>query len=260
MCAQLCVLTTQREQTSVSGKRFHTAYHPASAYQACCHLQTQRCPCSTLSCTSGTHSPTRARPLAFRGGTAHAPLTPAPHIAPQRRAQPARSTAQPQGALNEQPQVAQRSRQPQHKMRIALLHPDLGLGGAERLIVDAAAELVRLGHTVDVYTAYYDPNRCFEETKTAGFAVKVAGGWFPRHILGRFIAFCAYIRCILAAIYIARVSRKPGVGLLHEAACLYLRKPGHTHSVTHTTLRNRPCTPDHTKMALKGGRSKASRG
>ena len=28
-------------------------------------------------------------------------------------------------------------------MRIAILHPDLGLGGAERLIVDAAYSLAR---------------------------------------------------------------------------------------------------------------------
>ncbi|KAG1674119.1 hypothetical protein FOA52_015748 [Chlamydomonas sp. UWO 241] len=87
-------------------------------------------------------------------------------------------------------------------MRIAFLHPDLGLGGAERLVVDAAVELVKCGHMVDVYTAYYDPKRCFPETKTGGFTVHVAGGWFPRAIAGRCIALCAYIRCILAALVI----------------------------------------------------------
>lgn len=46
------------------------------------------------------------------------------------------------------------------RLRIAFLHPDLGLGGAERLVVDAATELAAHGHNVDVYTAYYDPNRC----------------------------------------------------------------------------------------------------
>ena len=44
-------------------------------------------------------------------------------------------------------------------LRVAFLHPDLGLGGAERLVVDAAVELVEHGHTVDLYTAYYDPRR-----------------------------------------------------------------------------------------------------
>jgi hypothetical protein len=34
------------------------------------------------------------------------------------------------------------------KMRIAFCHPDLGLGGAERLVVDAACELCNYGHKV----------------------------------------------------------------------------------------------------------------
>ena len=33
-------------------------------------------------------------------------------------------------------------------LRIAFCHPDLGLGGAERLVVDAACELCEHGHTV----------------------------------------------------------------------------------------------------------------
>ncbi|PNH05927.1 Alpha-1,3/1,6-mannosyltransferase ALG2 [Tetrabaena socialis] len=88
-------------------------------------------------------------------------------------------------------------------LRVAFIHPDLGLGGAERLVVDAATELARAGHHVDLFTAYYDPARCFEETKTGGFAVRTAGGWFPRHILGRMHALCAYVRCVLVAIHIA---------------------------------------------------------
>eukprot|EP00879_Flechtneria_rotunda_P023231 GHRR01024563.1.p1 GENE.GHRR01024563.1~~GHRR01024563.1.p1 ORF type:complete len:238 (+),score=50.89 GHRR01024563.1:211-924(+) len=89
------------------------------------------------------------------------------------------------------------------RLRVAFLHPDLGLGGAERLVVDAAVELAQHGHTVDMYTAYYDPNRCFDETKSGAFGVVVAGNWFPRHFFGRFFALCAVIRCTIAAIYLA---------------------------------------------------------
>lgn len=32
--------------------------------------------------------------------------------------------------------------------RVALIHPDLGIGGAERLVVDAALELSALGYEV----------------------------------------------------------------------------------------------------------------
>lgn len=71
--------------------------------------------------------------------------------------------------------------------------------GAERLVVDAAAELSNRGHEVDVYTAYYDPERCFEETKSGLFRVIVRGSWFPRSIGGRAMALCAYMRCLIMA-------------------------------------------------------------
>ncbi|KAJ1379966.1 alpha-1,3/1,6-mannosyltransferase ALG2-like isoform X3 [Sesbania bispinosa] len=50
------------------------------------------------------------------------------------------------------------------KMNIAIIHSDLGIGGAERLIVDAAIELASHGHKVHIFTAHHDKNRCFEET------------------------------------------------------------------------------------------------
>ncbi|KAF3644805.1 putative beta-1,3-galactosyltransferase 14-like [Capsicum annuum] len=50
------------------------------------------------------------------------------------------------------------------KMNVAIIHPDLGIGGAERLIVDAAMELASLGHKVHIFTSHHDKNRCFEET------------------------------------------------------------------------------------------------
>lgn len=33
----------------------------------------------------------------------------------------------------------------QKKIKVALLHPDLGIGGAERLVVDVAVALKQLG-------------------------------------------------------------------------------------------------------------------
>lgn len=38
------------------------------------------------------------------------------------------------------------------------------VGGAERLIVDAAVELASHGHNVRIFTSHHDRNRCFEET------------------------------------------------------------------------------------------------
>jgi alpha-1,3/alpha-1,6-mannosyltransferase len=108
-------------------------------------------------------------------------------------------------------------------MRVAFIHPDLGLGGAERLVVDAGVELVKAGHTVHMYTAYYDPSRCFEETKSGGFTVTVAGNWFPRHVCGKLMALCAYIRCLLVAVYVAWISRHAQVGAgQHASNCAHM--------------------------------------
>ena len=50
------------------------------------------------------------------------------------------------------------------KKKIVFLHPDLGIGGAERLVVDAALALKSRGHSVHFVTNHHDPNHCFEET------------------------------------------------------------------------------------------------
>ncbi|XP_022142935.1 alpha-1,3/1,6-mannosyltransferase ALG2 isoform X2 [Momordica charantia] len=86
------------------------------------------------------------------------------------------------------------------KMRIAIIHPDLGIGGAERLIVDAAVELASHGHDVHVFTSHHDKNRCFEETLAGTFPVTVYGDFLPRHIFYRLHAVCAYLRCIFVTL------------------------------------------------------------
>ncbi|RZB83075.1 Alpha-1,3/1,6-mannosyltransferase ALG2 isoform B [Glycine soja] len=85
------------------------------------------------------------------------------------------------------------------KLNIAIIHPDLGIGGAERLIVDAAVELASQGHKVHVFTAHHDKNRCFEETVAGTFPVTVYGSFLPRHIFYHLHALCAYLRCLFVA-------------------------------------------------------------
>jgi alpha-1,3/alpha-1,6-mannosyltransferase len=48
---------------------------------------------------------------------------------------------------------------------IVFFHPDLGIGGAERLIVDAAVGLQELGNKVTIFTSHCDPQHCFEEAR-----------------------------------------------------------------------------------------------
>jgi len=87
-------------------------------------------------------------------------------------------------------------------VNVVFLHPDLGIGGAERAVIDAALALKSRGHTVRFVTAHHDVGHCFEETKDGTLMVTSVGDWLPRKILGRFYAFCAYLRMIYAAAYL----------------------------------------------------------
>lgn len=48
---------------------------------------------------------------------------------------------------------------------IVFFHPDLGIGGAERLVIDAAVGLQNLGHKVTIFTSHCDPTHCFDEAR-----------------------------------------------------------------------------------------------
>ncbi|CAL7939359.1 unnamed protein product [Xylocopa violacea] len=95
--------------------------------------------------------------------------------------------------------------------RVTFLHPDLGIGGAERLVVDAALALKKQGYEVNFVTTHHNPDHCFSETKDGTIPVTVVGNWLPRHILGRFFALFAYIRMIYAASYIILSENRPEI-------------------------------------------------
>ncbi|KAF8968235.1 mannosyltransferase [Flammula alnicola] len=79
-------------------------------------------------------------------------------------------------------------------LRVAFIHPDLGIGGAERLVVDAALGLQELGHSVNLYTSYHDPSHCFEETKDGTLKVHHLVPPFPRSLKGKFHILLAHLR------------------------------------------------------------------
>lgn len=89
---------------------------------------------------------------------------------------------------------------------MVFLHPDLGIGGAERLVVDAAVALQSMGHTVQMVTAHHDPSHCFEETRDGTLDVTCVGDWLPRSFGGYCYALCAYFRMIYAALYLVLFS------------------------------------------------------
>ncbi|GAB7338872.1 hypothetical protein MBLNU457_5558t1 [Dothideomycetes sp. NU457] len=90
--------------------------------------------------------------------------------------------------------------------RIVFVHPDLGIGGAERLVIDAAVGLQSLGHKVTIFTSHRDRNHCFTEARdVAGtLDVRVRGdSIFPPTIFGRFAILCAIARQVHLILSIA---------------------------------------------------------
>ncbi|KAG0640474.1 hypothetical protein HOY80DRAFT_1041746 [Tuber brumale] len=81
------------------------------------------------------------------------------------------------------------------RKRILFIHPDLGIGGAERLVIDAAVGLQQRAHTVTLYTSHCDQRHCFDEARDGTLDVRVAGNTIiPPNLLGRFNILCAILR------------------------------------------------------------------
>ncbi|KAI9834173.1 MAG: Alpha-1,3-mannosyltransferase-like protein [Phylliscum demangeonii] len=81
------------------------------------------------------------------------------------------------------------------KKSVVFIHPDLGIGGAERLVIDAAVGLQARGHRVTIFTNHCDRSHCFEEASNGTLKVCVRGNSLvPTHILGRCSILCAILR------------------------------------------------------------------
>ncbi|OJI95944.1 hypothetical protein ASPVEDRAFT_22976 [Aspergillus versicolor CBS 583.65] len=81
------------------------------------------------------------------------------------------------------------------KSNITIIHPDLGIGGAERLIIDVALALQNTGHKVTIYTSHCDKSHCFEEARDGTLDVRVRGDkYLPANVGGRFVVLFAILR------------------------------------------------------------------
>jgi len=86
-------------------------------------------------------------------------------------------------------------------LKIAFVHPDLGIGGAERLVVDAAMALKNSGHEVTMYTSHHDKTHCFKETLD-DLTVNVQGDFLPQSIFGYGHIICAILRGFYLSLYL----------------------------------------------------------
>ncbi|PWN99135.1 UDP-Glycosyltransferase/glycogen phosphorylase [Tilletiopsis washingtonensis] len=75
---------------------------------------------------------------------------------------------------------------PERKLRIAFIHPDLGIGGAEKLVVDAALGLQARGHDVEILTSHHDLAHCFEATRDGTLVVRHVRTRLPRSLFHAF--------------------------------------------------------------------------
>ncbi|KAJ2161696.1 Alpha-1,3-mannosyltransferase-like protein [Coemansia sp. RSA 552] len=82
-------------------------------------------------------------------------------------------------------------------LNIAFVHPNLGIGGAERLVVDSALSMQQRGHKVVIYTMHHDLAHCFEETRDGTLDVRVGGSWLvPQSIFGHGHILCTVLRSL----------------------------------------------------------------
>eukprot|EP01041_Mallomonas_annulata_P010391 gene10391-21670_t len=99
-------------------------------------------------------------------------------------------------------------------MRVAFIHLDLGIGGAERLIVNFATIVKDLKHDVIIITSHHDQKHCFQETEHGGILsdnIEVVGDWLPRQIFGKFTALCAITRMLYLSLYLVFLQRNVDV-------------------------------------------------
>jgi alpha-1,3/alpha-1,6-mannosyltransferase len=96
-------------------------------------------------------------------------------------------------------------------LRIAFLRPRLGIGGAERLVVDAAHELIGKGHDVAFHVPVAAGALAFDDIP-AGMPFHRAGAWVPEHVGGRLRLPFAIARTLTAARSL--VSTRPGYDVI----------------------------------------------
>ena len=89
-------------------------------------------------------------------------------------------------------------------LRIAFLRPRLGIGGAERFIVDAAHELIAKGHHVAFHVPVAAGSQEFQDVPAA-MPFYRNGAWLPEQVGGRLRLPCAIARTLAAARGLASV-------------------------------------------------------
>lgn len=95
--------------------------------------------------------------------------------------------------------------------RAYFFHPSMGLGGAERLILQASAALRKVGWKTILVTSDYNPEKAFSEAAVE--TIHSVPTMVPATIYGRFKAVCTYAR-LRRAVSVFRREPRPDLVVL----------------------------------------------
>ena len=88
--------------------------------------------------------------------------------------------------------------------RVTFIHLDLGIGGAESLIIAMASALLPPASSVKIYTTRCDADHCYDEVKKPSGAlaqsVCIRGAFLPATVFNKFTAIMSYIRTLYLTI------------------------------------------------------------
>ncbi|MGA7872178.1 MAG: glycosyltransferase [Candidatus Binatus sp.] len=73
-------------------------------------------------------------------------------------------------------------------LRIGFVHPQLGVGGAERLVLDAASCLQQAGHRVTIFTSRHNRDHSLDDARHGAVEVRTYGDFLPLDIADRMLA------------------------------------------------------------------------
>jgi alpha-1,3/alpha-1,6-mannosyltransferase len=94
------------------------------------------------------------------------------------------------------------------KKKIIFIHLDLGIGGAEQLVLNLAAASQDAGHEVTIVTSRCSQSHCFSQVKKPDGRlcthVRVWGKFLPTNVLGVGTALCSSIRMLYLSYWTAK--------------------------------------------------------
>ena len=94
------------------------------------------------------------------------------------------------------------------KKQVVFIHLDLGIGGAEQLVLNLAAASQDAGHDVTIVTSRCSQNHCFSQVKKPDGRlctnVKVWGKFLPSDVMGFGTAICSSIRMLYLSYWTAK--------------------------------------------------------